>query len=110
MLLLGMAVFMLRETKGLLVGEGIDEATRTSLHALAAADPAVRSIRPPLSMYLGPAEAFLALDVRFQKDLTAQQVEDATGRLEKAIRARHPEFKRIFVEAESFAPEQRTAE
>jgi hypothetical protein len=47
--------------------------------------------------------------VRFQQDLSAQQVEDAVGRLEKAIRAQHPEFKRIFVEAESFAPEQRTS-
>ena len=108
-LLIGMAVFMLKETRGLLVGEGIDAATRASLQALAQADPAVQSIRPPLSMYLGPAEAFLALDVRFQQDLTAQQVEDAVGRLEKAIRAKHPEFKRIFVEAESFAPEQRVA-
>jgi cation diffusion facilitator family transporter len=106
-LLIGMAIFMLKETRGLLVGEGIDAATRASLQALAKADPAVQSIRPPLSMYLGPAEAFLALDVRFQQDLTAQQVEDAVGRLEKAIRAKHPEFKRIFVEAESFAPQQR---
>jgi cation diffusion facilitator family transporter len=108
-LLIGMAVFMLKETRGLLVGEGIDAATRASLQALAKADPAVQSIRPPLSMYLGPAEAFLALDVRFQQDLSAQQVEDAVGRLEKAIRAKHPEFKRIFVEAESFAPEQRAS-
>jgi len=108
-LLIGMAVFMLKETRGLLVGEGINAATRASLQALAQADPAVRSIRPPLSMYLGPTEAFLALDVRFQQDLSAQQVEEAVGRLEKAIRAKHPEFKRIFVEAESFAPEQRAA-
>lgn len=106
-LLIGMAVFMLKETRGLLVGEGINAATRASLQTIAKADPAVQSIRPPLSMYLGPAEAFLALDVRFQQNLTAQQVEDAVGRLEKAIRAKHPEFKRIFVEAESFAPEQR---
>ena len=108
-LLIGMAVFMLKETRGLLVGEGIDAATRASLQALAQADPAVRSMRPPLSMYLGPTEAFLALDVRFRQDLTAQQVEAAVGRLEKAIRAKHPEFKRIFVEAESFAPEQRAS-
>ncbi|WP_213019458.1 cation diffusion facilitator family transporter [Hymenobacter sp. BT559] len=106
-LLIGMAVFMLKETRGLLVGEGVDAATLASLQALATADPAVRSLRPPLSMYLGPAEAILALDVRFRQDLSAQQVEDAVGRLEKAIRAIHPEFKRIFVEAESFAPEQR---
>ncbi|MBO2033048.1 cation diffusion facilitator family transporter [Siccationidurans ginsengisoli] len=108
-LLIGMAVFMLKETRGLLVGEGIDAATRASLLTIAQADPAVRSMRPPLSMYLGPAEAFLALDVRFQQNLSAQQVEEAVGRLEKAIRAKHPEFKRIFVEAESFAPEQRAA-
>jgi divalent metal cation (Fe/Co/Zn/Cd) transporter len=106
-LLIGMAVFMLKETRGLLIGEGVDAATLASLQELASADPAVRSMRPPLSMYLGPTDALLALDVRFAQDLSAQQVEDAVGRLEKAIRSKHPEFKRIFVEAESFAPEQR---
>ncbi|GAA3920374.1 cation diffusion facilitator family transporter [Hymenobacter algoricola] len=108
-LLIGMAVFMLKETRGLLVGEGVDATTLASLQALAAAEPAVAGIQPPLSMYLGPQDAFLALDVRFRKDLSAQQMEDAVLHLERAIRAKHPEFKRIFVEAESFAPEHRTA-
>ncbi|TGE15282.1 cation diffusion facilitator family transporter [Hymenobacter elongatus] len=109
LLLIGMAMFMLKETRGLLVGEGVDATTLASLQALAAAEPAVASIRPPLSMYLGPQDAFLALDVRFRQDLSAQQMEDAVLHLERAIRAKHPEFKRIFVEAESFAPEHRTA-
>lgn len=87
------------------MGEGIDAATRASLQAIAQAEPAVRSLRPPLSVYLGPTKALLALDMRFQQDLTAQQGEAAVGRLEKANRAKHPKLKRIFGEAESFAPE-----
>ena len=100
-LLIGMAVFMLTETRGLLVGEGVDAATLTSLRALAAAEPAVARLHPPLSMYLGPQEAILALDVRFRPELSAAETVAATARLEHAIRAKHPEFTRIFVEAVS---------
>ncbi|MCA8833194.1 cation diffusion facilitator family transporter [Hymenobacter pini] len=103
-LLIGMAIFMLKETRGLLVGEGVDAATLASLRQLAAADPAVAAIHPPLSMYLGPTDAFLALEVQFRPQLSAQQLEDAVLRLEQAIRSKHPEFKRIFVEARSLTP------
>ncbi|MGI4886787.1 MAG: cation transporter [Janthinobacterium lividum] len=100
-LLIGMAVFMLAETRGLLVGEGVDAATLASLRALAAAEPAVARLHPPLSTYLGPQEAMVALDVRFRPELSAAETVAATARLEHAIRAKHPEFTRIFVEAAS---------
>ncbi|MCB2406614.1 cation diffusion facilitator family transporter [Hymenobacter lucidus] len=100
-LLVGMAVFMLREAKGLLVGEGVDAPTLASLNSLAAADPAVVQVRNPLSMYLGPTDALLALDVEFKRELTVAQVEQAVVRLQDAVRADHPEFKRIFIEAKT---------
>jgi divalent metal cation (Fe/Co/Zn/Cd) transporter len=43
----------------------------------------------------------LNIDIQFRKALSAAEVEAAVDRLEKAIRARHPEVKRIFIEAES---------
>ena len=102
-LLIGMAVFMLTEIRGLLMGKGVDKATLASLRALAAAEPAVARLHPPLSMYLGSRETILALDVRFQPELSAQETVAATARLEHAIQASHPEFTRIFVEATAAA-------
>ncbi|PJJ53069.1 cation diffusion facilitator family transporter [Hymenobacter chitinivorans] len=98
LLLICMAVFMLREAKGLLVGEGVDAPTLARLSALAAADPAVAQVRNPLSMYLGPTDAFLALDVEFRRELSVVEVEQAVDRLQDAVRATHPEFRRIFIE------------
>lgn len=99
LLLVGMAVFMLGEAKGLLVGEGADETVLRGLEALARQDAAVERLRPPLTMYLGPTDAVLALDISFRDQLTAVEVEKAVERLQTAIKAKYPDFKRIFIEA-----------
>jgi cation diffusion facilitator family transporter len=95
------AVVLARESKGLLVGESADPEVLASIRALAEADPAVERVGPPLTMHLGPHEVLLNLDIQFRKGLSAAEVEAAVDRLEKAIRAKHPEVKRIFIEAES---------
>ncbi|UOQ73014.1 cation diffusion facilitator family transporter [Hymenobacter cellulosilyticus] len=106
-LLVTVAIFLIYKTKGLLVGEGVDDETLASIDAIARAEAAVESVRPPLTSYLGPADVVLALDVQFKRNLTAIQVEEAIDRLQDAIRARHPEFKRIFVEAKSLSDKGR---
>ncbi len=100
-LLMGVAVFLVARTKSLLVGVGVDAATLAGLTRLARQQPAVRRTRPPLTMYLGPADIVLALDVEFHDHLTAADVEQAIVALQDAIRAEYPDFKRIFVEAKS---------
>jgi cation diffusion facilitator family transporter len=98
-LLVGMAVFMLRETKGLLIGEGADATILQDLSTLTRQDPAVISMHDPLTMYLGPQDAVLALEVEFHDHLSAVEVEQAIRRLQTSIQARHPLFRRIFIEA-----------
>lgn len=95
------AIALSHESKGLLVGESADPEVLASIRALAEADPAVERIGPPLTMHLGPHEVLLNLDIQFRKGMSAAEVEAAVDRLEKAIRAKHPEVKRIFIEAES---------
>ena len=100
-LLMGVAVLMVARTKALLVGEGASETLNQTVVALAAAVPGVERVRPPLTMYLGPDDVVLALDVDFEDTLTAQQVEAAIAQIQTALRAEHPEFKRIFIEAKA---------
>ncbi|WP_235917439.1 cation diffusion facilitator family transporter [Hymenobacter busanensis] len=109
LLLMLVAVFLVARTRTLLVGEGVDADTLQALQTIAHEQPGVEAIRPPLTMYLGPADVILALDVQFQPNLTAQQVEVAIEQLQDAIRARYPEFKRIFIEAKSVLNRQRHA-
>lgn len=58
-------------------------------------------------MYLGPTDVVLALDVEFEDQLSAQEVEVAIDRLQETIRAKYPEFQRIFIEAKSLTQKQR---
>ncbi|NVO32623.1 cation diffusion facilitator family transporter [Hymenobacter lapidiphilus] len=104
-LLVGMAVFMLKEAKGLLIGEGVSEAVLTDLQAIGRQQPGVENLRPPLTMYLGPADVILALDVEFKDQLSAEEVETAIDQMQNTIRAKYPEFQRIFIEAKSIVKE-----
>lgn len=105
-LLVGMAVFMLREAKGLLVGEGASPEVLRGIEALVRQDRAVHQLPPPLTMYLGPADALLNLNIEFHDHLTADDVEQAVVRLQAAIQAKYPEFKRVSIEASSLARHQ----
>lgn len=101
LLLAVVACFLAYETKGLLIGEGVDPETLKSVRAIASADPSVAKLKKSLTMHFGPHEVLLTLDVGFQEDLTADEVSQAINRIEKKIRAQHPEIKYIFVEAKS---------
>ena len=101
LLLMLVAVFLVGRTKGLLVGTGVDAETLANLERIARAAPQVREIRSPLTMYLGPNDVIMALDVDFADDLTSTQVAVAVEHLQDAIRAEHPEVQRIFIEAKN---------
>jgi len=103
LLLMLVAVFLVGRIKGLLVGTGVDAATLANLERIARDQPQVRDIRSPLSMYLGPNDVMLALDVDFADNLTSSEVATAVERLQDAIRVEHPEVKRIFIEAKNLA-------
>ena len=102
-ILAAVAVLLAYESKGLLVGESADRQAVASICALAEADPAVARVQPPLTMHLGPHEVLLNLEVSFRRGLSAAAVVAAIDRLEAAIRSRHPDVTRIFIEAESVA-------
>ena len=106
-LLVSVAIFLIYKTKGLLVGEGVDDETLDSLEAIARQQRGVEQVRRPLTMYMGPQDVVLALDVEFHDHLSAVEVEHAVDELQDAIRGKYPEFKRIFIEAKGLAGKQR---
>ena len=59
------------------------------------------SVSRPSTMYLGPQNALLTLEVQFRGTASATEVAEAIERMKVRIRARFPDFKRIYVEAES---------
>jgi cation diffusion facilitator family transporter len=103
LLLMLVAVFLVGRTKGLLVGTGVDAPTLANLERIARDQPQVREIRSPLTMYLGPNDVIMALDVDFADNLSSNQVAAAVEELQDAIRKEHPEVQRIFIEAKNLA-------
>jgi cation diffusion facilitator family transporter len=101
--LAAVAIILAIESKGLLIGEGVDRKTREKICELAAADPAVARVGAPLTMYFGPASVLLALEVQFKKGLSAGEVTSAVDRLEKSVRGEYPFIERIYIEAESLS-------
>jgi cation diffusion facilitator family transporter len=107
MILAAVALFLAYESRSLLTGEGADVRIIERICELAQADPAVERVRRPLTMYFGPREVLLNLDVEFQPELSAREVTEAVDRLESKIRQAEPVIKRIFIESESLKPTDR---
>jgi len=101
LILASVAVFLAYETKGLLIGEGVNPETLDDLRSIAGADPAVQEVRKSLTMHFGPHEVLLTLDILFRNELTAEEITSAVNRIEASIRGKYPEIKHIFIEAKS---------
>jgi cation diffusion facilitator family transporter len=99
-LLAGTAAFLAFECQSLLTGEGVSPEVQASIHAIAAAEPAVVRPNEILTMHFGPEEVLVALSLDFRDNGTAAEVEQAVTRIERRIKAAHPEVKRIFIEAQ----------
>lgn len=100
-LLCVIGVALARDTRSLLIGEGITDEMRQQVLDVAKQAPSVLEVRQLLSLHLGPDAVLLALKVRFTPELDLQEVEGAINDLEERIRAALPMMKRIFVEPDS---------
>jgi cation diffusion facilitator family transporter len=98
LLLAGVAVLLVRESRGLLIGEGLQAHTTQAIRELAAGDAAVRAVGPVLSMYIGPQDVLVTFDVEFDDSTDATDIERAIDRIERAVRERFPKIRRIYIE------------
>ena len=98
-ILAGVAVLLIREARGLLIGEGIRPDTAAAIRELLGRHPLVRSVGPLLSMYIGPEQVLLTLDVEFDPKASAASISKAVRSLEQEIRARFDKITRIYIEA-----------
>ncbi|HLJ92806.1 MAG TPA: cation diffusion facilitator family transporter [Gemmataceae bacterium] len=97
-LLGGVAIGLVYQSKTLLAGESANEETVQSIRKLVQSDNAVEKIENLLTMHLSPEEILLNLKIRFRDGLPIRAVGEAVDRLEERLRAEHPELKRIFIE------------
>ena len=101
MLLCAVAVVMVYESKGLLIGEGVDRKTLESLRALVEADPDVEHVQHLHTIYQGPRDVTVVIELRFSSAISALDIRRAVRRLKGKMRASHPEIRRVFFGGES---------
>lgn len=94
------AVFLARETKGLLIGESANRGVVEQLRAIAAATPGVRYVNEVLTLHMGPDYILVTMSIAFAPTLPAAQVERCIAELDRAVKQAQPRVKRLFVEAE----------
>ena len=106
-LLAGVATLLSWESRGLLIGEGVRPETARAIRSIALAQPKVRDVGRVLSMYVGPDDALVTMDLDFDEGTAAADAAVAISEVERQVRGRFPMIKRLFIEAGSAPVSQR---
>ena len=107
LLLAGVAVLLIHESRGLLIGEGLRPETAQAIRSIALAQAHVRDVGRVLSMYVGPDEVLVTVDLDFDDGTSAVDAAADIASVERQVRERYPMIRRLFIEAGAVAPEQR---
>ena len=110
LILVTIALFLVYESKNLIVGESMDPDLVAKVQQITQSDPAVDQVREILTMHLAPNDVLLNMDVGFRPNLHGSELALAIGRLETNIRQKTPVVKRIFIEAKSMKPQSDSTE
>jgi cation diffusion facilitator family transporter len=102
LILAATAIFLAYECKGLLIGESVSPEVRRGIEAIIKEQPGIERINEHRSMHLGPEDVLLNLSLDFASGLSADQLEAAIAAIERQIKSRYPQVKRVFIEAQSW--------
>jgi len=95
------ALLLIRESKGLLVGEAAKPEVVASITELTCNEPAVIAVGRVLTMVFGPDKILLNIEAKFSPTLTIAQLTTIVCKLEQAIQQRHPQVQSIFIDSTS---------
>lgn len=97
------SVVLIRESKGLLVGEAATPDVVSSVTAIALDEPAVVAVNQVLTLVFGPEEVLLNIEAQFVPSLSVIELSGVVSRLELAVQRTHPRIKKIFIEVAPMA-------
>jgi cation diffusion facilitator family transporter len=103
LILAGVAWLLARETKGLLIGEGVEPQVLAAMRGLVVADSAIEGVGDIRTMYVGPKDLLVNLDVAFRSGVDAEGMHASIARVEAALKSAYPEVGNVYIEAASLA-------
>lgn len=107
LLLAAVAVALILQSRGLLIGEGIQPETARAIRGIALGQPKVRDAGRVLSMYIGPDDVLVTMDLDFDEGTEAADAAAAIAAVERQVRERYPMIKRLFIEAGAAPAQER---
>ena len=105
LVLASVAVFVATETKSLIVGEAVDSEVEKGMREIIASEMGpkkpIHALNEFRTMHLGPNDVLVTASADFQDGESAATVEAVSARLERAIKARYPQVRYLFIEVQS---------
>ncbi|GLS44955.1 cation diffusion facilitator family transporter [Methylobacterium brachythecii] len=101
LVLVGMALFLMIETHGLLIGEAADPDVVDAIHEAVRGEPAVRHVNEVLTQHLGPSDILVNVSLDIDDALPGGEIERLVGRLDGRLKAMNHEVKRVFIEIQA---------
>ena len=100
-LLITVSLFFAIECKALLIGEGLLPPDIEKITTVLQEEERVLNFRRPLSLYFGPNQVLVNLDVNFKDSLKSDDIEETIEALESKIKGALPIVTRIYIEAKT---------
>ena len=99
-ILIGTAIWLARETKGLLIGESAEPQIVQGIREIVQENAIIESVNEILTMHMGPDFILVTLSADFVDNASADAVEEQIAELDLQVKIRFPRVKRVFIEAE----------
>lgn len=101
LILIGTAIWLAYETKGLLIGESATPRVVNGIRKILQGYSNIEHINEVLTMHMGPEFILANISVDFIDSATAHELETTIAEIDRRIKAEFPNVKRIFVESEA---------
>ena len=94
------SALLARESRSLLIGEGISERTERQIATIVKENPAALDVKRIFSIYQSPDEVLLVLLLSFRPDLTTTGLNETIKSIKERIKERYPRISYIVIEPE----------
>jgi cation diffusion facilitator family transporter len=95
------SALLARESRSLLIGEGISQRTQEEIEKIIKGDPACIAVHRVFSLYQSPDDVLLVLVLAFRPDLTVEKMNERIVALRETIKGKYPRISYVVVQPES---------
>lgn len=95
------AILLAIESKSLLIGERAAPQLTQTIEEIATDIKGVQSANGAITVQLAPDQILVALSIRFEHQLTTDEIERCVTAIEQRVRQHYPEVKALFIKPQS---------